>query len=300
MRIKHLVEYILFVGVSLFIRMMPLQILPKFARVAVGLAFPLLLSRRRVALRNLRNAFPEKSRRELERIARESFVSVAIAFLELLWFPRLSKEQMLKKVTVENPDVFAEAVARGKGVICMTAHFGNWELAGQTAAAVVNVPSYIIVKTQSNKLVDKKINALRTRFGASVVPMGIAIREIVRALQKGGAVLLAADQTAPKESIAIEFFGRSVPTFQGPAIFSLRTGAALVLIMLVRQPDGNYRLLSEKVPAEDLKGCSDENVFELTRRQVKMTEEIIRKYPEQWMWMHKRWKHVPDRTGLSQ
>jgi KDO2-lipid IV(A) lauroyltransferase len=300
MRMKHLVEYILFTGVSLLVRAMPLRILPKVAGVVVTLASPLLLSRKRVALRNLRNAFPEKSRRELERISRESFVSVAIAFLELLWFPRLSKEQMLKKVTVENPDVFAEAVARGKGVICMTAHFGNWELAGQTAAAAVDVPSYIIVKTQSNKLVDKKINAWRTKFGASVVPMGIAIREIVRALQKGGAVLLAADQTAPKESIAIEFFGRSVPTFQGPAIFSLRTGAALVLIMLVRQPDGNYRLLSEIIPSEDLKGCSDENVFELTRRQVKMTEEIIRKYPGQWMWMHKRWKHVPDRVGLSQ
>jgi KDO2-lipid IV(A) lauroyltransferase len=300
MKIKHHLEYFMFSVVGVFVRMMPLQFLPKFARGVVRLASPLLLSRKRVALRNLRNAFPEKSERERERIAGESFVSVTTAFLELLWFPRLSRERLMEKVAIEKPEILAEAAARGKGVICMTAHFGNWELAGQTAACAVNVPSYIIAKTQSNRLVDKKVNAWRTRFGAIVVPMGIAIREIIRALQNGGTVLMAADQTAPKESIAIEFFGRAVPTFQGPAQFSLRTGAALVLIMLVRQANGNYRLLVEKVPGEDLKGCTDENVYELTRRQVRMTEDVIRKYPEQWMWMHKRWKHVPDRADTPQ
>ena len=125
--------------------------------------------------------------------------------------------------------------------------------------------------------------------------MSLAVREIIRALQNNNAVFLAADQTAPQESISVEFFGRNVPTFQGPAVFCLKSGAPIVLVMTVRQPDGRYKLIMEKVPSEDLEEYSESNVLELTRRQVKMTEEIIRRNPEQWMWMHKRWKHVPDR-----
>lgn len=300
MRVSHLVEYLLLDAVSLLIRMLPLRFLPRFAGCIVRLGSPLLQSRKRVALRNLRNAFPEKAESELERIARESFVSVTTAFLELLWFPRLTREQLSEKVAISNPDLIAEVNACGKGAICLTAHFGNWEMGAQAIINRLVIPTHVIVKTQSNKLVDKKINDLRMQFGGTIVPMGLSIREILRALQRGGAIILAADQTAPKESILIEFFGRAVPTFQGPAAFSLKSGALLILFMTVRQSDGRYNLLVEKVPSEDLKSSSEENVLELTRRQVKMTEDIIRAHPEQWMWMHKRWKHVPDRAGIAQ
>ncbi len=299
MRIRHFLEYFLLNVVGVLVRLMPLRFLPRIAGAAVAMASPLLLSRKRVALRNLRNAFPEKQENELERIARESFVSVATAFLELLWFPRLTREVLSEKVAISNPDLISEIASRGKGMICLTAHFGNWEMGAQALISRANIPWHVIVKTQSNRMVDKKINDLRSQFGANMVPMGLSIREILRALEKGGAIVLAADQTAPKESIAIEFFGRDVPTFQGPAAFSLKSGAPIVLFMTVRQADGRYRVLVEKVPSGDLQAYSEENVRELTRRQVKMTEDIIRAYPEQWMWMHKRWKHVPDRPEAA-
>lgn len=296
MKINHIVEYILFEFLRFIICLLPLQCLSSLARSLVKVSAPLLHSRKLVALKNLRNAFPEKSEQELNRIADESFVHIAITFLELLWFPRLSKEQLLKRVVINDQDLFSEIITLGRGAICLTAHFGNWELATQTIILSTDIPSYIIVKTQSNKLVDRKINKLRAQFGAHIVPMGLSIREIIRALQKGGAVFLAADQSAPKESFMVEFFGRPVPTFQGPAVFSLKSGAPIILFMMVRQVDGSYTLIMERVPSDDLKTYSEKNVLELTKRQVKLTEEIIRKYPEQWMWMHKRWKHVPDRT----
>ena len=129
--------------------------------------------------------------------------------------------------------------------------------------------------------------------------MGISVREILRTLKEGGIVALAADQSAPKESVMVNFFGRNVPTFQGPAIFSLKTGAPIILGCTVRQENGNYTMHLAHVPSDDLNGVSDENVLELTRRQVQMTEAIIRQKPEQWMWMHKRWKHVQDHTETA-
>ena len=130
------------------------------------------------------------------------------------------------------------------------------------------------------------------------MPMGMSVREIIRTLQQGGIIALVADQTAPKESVSVEFFGRQVPTFEGPAVFCLKTGAPIVLGCTVRQNDGNYTMHLEHVPSDDLVHYSEENVRELTQRQVRLTEEIIQQHPEQWMWMHKRWKHVPDRVEI--
>ncbi len=133
-------------------------------------------------------------------------------------------------------------------------------------------------------------------FGLKIISMDMSVREILRTLQQGGIIALAADQSATKESVSAKFFGREVPTFQGPAIFCLKTGAPIILGGAVRQNDGNYTMRLVQVPSDDLMSASEENVLELTQRQVQMTEELIRQYPEQWMWMHKRWKHVPDRV----
>ena len=161
------------------------------------------------------------------------------------------------------------------------------------------MPFYIIVKGQANDYVDHVINRWREKFGAHTVPMGISIREILRALQNGHVVGMASDQAAAKESVAVNFFGREVPTFQGPAMFALRTHAPLIIGLAVRQSDGIYRLRFHRVPSDDLDGVTDANVKELTRRQVELTEKIIREHPEQWMWMHKRWKHVADRVPIK-
>jgi KDO2-lipid IV(A) lauroyltransferase len=295
MRIKHVIEYSIFELTGFVVRLVPLRNLPIIAVWFVRIVSPILQSRKKVALQNLRNAFPDKLNNELHKIASDSFKSVAITFLELLWSPRLSREQILQRVIIDESELLSIAKYSKRGVIYLTAHYGNWEMTTQSIAIASDAPLYVIVKTQSNILVDNKITKWRTQFGAKIIPMGLAVREIIRSLQNNNAVFLAADQTAPQESISVEFFGRNVPTFQGPAVFCLKSGAPIVLVMTVRQPDGRYKLIMEKVPSEDLEKYSESNVLELTRRQVKMTEEIIRRNPEQWMWMHKRWKHVPDR-----
>lgn len=250
--------------------------------------------RRGVTLDNLRYAFPEKSDEELNRIARGVFKNVGIALFELLYFPRLTLERIREVVRFKNPEMIHEIYKKGRGIIFLAAHFGSWELLAQGIPACLGIPSLNIAKPQSNPYVDRVIHQWRTRFGNTLVAVDLSVREILKTLGSGGAVGMIADQTAAKENIWIEFFGRNVPTHQGPAVFSLKTGAPLIMLFSVRQPDGSSIILSEEVPASDLNGYTEENVIELTKRHVKITEKYIRQYPDHWMWTHKRWKHVPE------
>jgi KDO2-lipid IV(A) lauroyltransferase len=202
-------------------------------------------------------------------------------------------------VEIENIELLEQFQEEKRGIVFLTAHYGSWELASQAMTVYSETQVFTIAKPQSNLLVDRKITKWRELFGLKIVAMGIGVREILKTLQEGGIVGLAADQSAPKESVTVNFFGRNVPTFQGPAIFSLKMGSPIILGCTVRQKNGNYKMRLVHVPSDDLKGASDENVLELTRRQVQMTEAIIRQKPEQWMWMHKRWKHAQDQTETA-
>jgi KDO2-lipid IV(A) lauroyltransferase len=293
---KHVIEYFFFRCFSIFVALLPLNLVHKTGFVLARFAYPLLKSRRKVALRNLHNAFPEIDERRREQIAFRSFQNISATFIELLWLQNLTTERIKQRVSIDNIELLEQLRDRNKGIILLTAHFGSWELAVQAVSVYTNAPLCAIAKSQTNVLVDRLINRWRELFKVKVVPMGVSIREILRTLHQGGIVALVADQTAPKESVSVEFFGRKVPTFQGPAVFCLKTGAPIILGCTVRQENGNYKMHLMHVPSDDLVGFSDENVLELTQRQVRMTEEIIRQYPEQWMWMHKRWKHVPDRV----
>ena len=127
--------------------------------------------------------------------------------------------------------------------------------------------------------------------------METSLRDVLKSLRNKEAIGLVADQAAPKENVPIEFFGTKVPTHQGPAVFSLKMGSPLVSIFSVRRGDGSYDMFVKEIPSEDLDGYTEENAIELTRRHVRVTEAIIRRFPDQWMWMHKRWKHVPEESG---
>ena len=298
MRVGHLLEYFAFSLLGSFVRLWPLRNVQKMG-ATLGETVYAIGFRKRITQKNLRNAFPEKNSHELNALARASYRSIGTALFEFLWFPCLTAERVREISRIENPHVVRELHARGKGIILLTAHFGNWELLAQGMHVELGLPISIIVKPQSNPLVDARINRWRTRWGNKVVPMGIAVREILRTLNEQGVVGVVADQSAPKESTAVDFFGRKAPTYEGPAVFSLKTGAPLMIGFAVRQADGTYRSHFEEIPSADLSGFTEGNILELTRRHVAVTEQYIRQYPDHWMWMHKRWKHVPDRQEVA-
>ncbi len=296
---KHIVEYIFFRCFGFVVRLLPVAIVHKIGFSVARLAYPILKSRREVALRNLHNAFPEMDLKRREQIAFHSFQNISATFIELLWSQNYTREGIKQRISIDNLDLLEKLLEKKKGIVFLSAHFGSWEIAAHAISVYTGAAVSAIAKSQSNIFVDRFINQWRELFGVKVVPMGVSVREIIRTLHQGGIIFLVADQTAPKESVSVDFFGRQVPTFEGPAVFCLKTGAPIVLGCAVRQENGNYKMRLMHLPSDDLTGCSDKNVLELTQRQVRMTEEIIRQYPEQWMWMHKRWKHVPDRAEIS-
>ncbi|MCI0706140.1 MAG: lysophospholipid acyltransferase family protein [Ignavibacteriae bacterium] len=291
MKLQHIVEYVCFSVLGWFVRLWPLGTVQRMG-ASLGERIYSLGFRRSVTLENLRFAYPEKTPLERETIARASYRNVGTALFEFLWFPCLSPERIKELARIENPEVVRAIHGRGKGVILLTAHFGNWELLAIGTPIALGIPASIIVKPQSNPYVDKKINRWRAQCGNIVVPMSKAVREMFRALEAGGIVGIIADQSAPKENVAIEFFGRNVPTYEGPAVFSLKTGAPIMIGFAIRQPDGTYQSHYEEIPTVDLTEYNEQNVTELTRRHVEITERFIRQYPDHWMWMHKRWKHA--------
>ena len=290
----HLLEYAAFLFISFLVQLLPLNGARWIGRKLGKFVFVWLGYRKAVTLSNLRRAFPEKPEEEIHRIAVGAFENVGIALMELVWMPRMTREHLRSLVHFDKPEIIEEAYKRGKGILLLTAHFGNWELLAQSMNVVFSFPISSIVKTQSNRLVNRSIQERRAKFGMRSIPMETSLRDVLKALRNKEAVGLVADQAAPKENVPVEFFGTMVPTHQGPAVFSLKMGSPLVSIFSVRRPDGSYSMYVEEIPSDDLEGYTEENATELTRRHVRVTEAIIRRFPDQWMWMHKRWKHVSE------
>jgi len=296
-KFRHLVEYAIFLLFSSFLRLLPLSWVQAIGRAFGRFTFKALGFRKGVTIDNLTRAFPEYRRERILRIACSAFESIGVSLFELLWVPRMTRESIRNLVHLENPEEIREVISRGRGLILVTAHFGNWEMCAQSVVAELGIPLHVVVKPQSNPYIDKQINERRELLGNKAIPMAHAVREISKALQEGHAVGIVGDQSAAKESLWIEFFGRKVPTHPGTAVFALRNSAPMMIGFTIRQPDSTYKLRFDEVPVADLTDFSPATVEELTRRHVQLTEAIIRQHPEQWMWMHRRWKHVPTDAG---
>jgi len=292
-------EFLLFQLFKWLVLALPLKSAQRLGGYIGSLAYHVVVGRRRVALDNLHHAFPEKPDAELDKITRGAFRNFAISLIELLWFPNLTDENIRKLVKMRNPEIVTATHRLGRGMVMLAGHFGNWELTALAVAYLTGVPVAIIVQTQSNELVDAVINRHRTLLGNRVVPMGASVREIIRTLQDHGVIAIAPDQSGPMEGPYVQFFGRMVSAHQGPAVFALRSGAPMQMGFMIRQADGTYEVVMEEVPTSDLRKYTDTNMLELTRRYTALLERYIRKYPDHWLWTHRRWKYTLESNQRS-
>jgi KDO2-lipid IV(A) lauroyltransferase len=291
-KLRNIVEYAFFAPVNRVAQHISFRSAGKLGDILGTLAYRVLRFRRAITLDNLRHAFPEKGEAELSRIAAGTYRGYARAVVEMLWAGGADEAELKRIFLPVNRDVPLHALARGKGLILLSGHFGSWELTATSLGLQLGNPVVAIAQPQRNPYIDRAIHANRNRFGNGTVTMRQSVREVIRLTREGRIVAMLGDQSGPKEGVFVEFFGRPAATHRGPAMFSLKNDIPIVMYFILRQRDGTYKVEFEELDRSHLVGTAEEKILELTRRHTALLERYIRRYPDHWLWMHKRWKHT--------
>jgi len=293
--IKGVAEYSLALLIVRLFAAMPRRIAYPTAKTLARLGFHLARRQRRAGLHNLQMAFPELSQNARERILRGSFENLGRLLVEFTHMPELNKGNICRFVVHDGLENYLEGLRRGRGVIFMTAHFGAWELSS-FAHAVYGYPLRFVVRPIDNPRVERLISTYRTRSGNIPIERRSAARDILKALRQNEAVGILFDQnTTRSEGVFAEFFGIPAATTPALALFALRTGAAVVPGFLIWDASLRKHRLRLDPPVQLIEtGNLDDDVLENTKVFNKILEGYIRSYPDQWLWIHRRWKTRPE------
>ena len=277
-------------ALGLFPRRAARQVGAAFAAVAYKLRTPL----RRAAMFNLNLAFPESSEGAREQILRGMIRQIGWMAGEFSQFPKYTAANISQIVEIDGAEHFDSAQRRGKGVLFLTGHMSAWELA-PFAHALYGHPLHFLVRPVANARVDELINRYRCLSGNRPIEKNRSARAILKVLADGGTVGILADtNTSLEEGVFADFFGRPASTTSGLARIALRTGAAVIPGFLMWDAaQKKYRL--QFGPALDLvrTGDEDSDVRQNTARFTAVIEAYVRRHPDQWLWVHKRWKTRP-------
>ncbi|GIV11607.1 MAG: lipid A biosynthesis acyltransferase [Fimbriimonadales bacterium] len=251
------------------------------------LAYVLSGRYRRMARQNLQRAFPDWSPRQVEATARRVFRNFGVSLAEFFKAPSMTREQMEQRVSIVGVEYLDAALREGKGVLLITGHFGNWELMARYLC-MLGYPVSVIARDADDKGTTELITMLRERSGYKVFPRGNAARLVLRALRANACVGILPDQNAG--DVYVEFFGQKAGSVAGPAVFHLRTGAPLVPLYNVRLPGDYHRV--EILPAMRFEPTGDAQADQQRVMQAlhDVLETYVRRYPDQWLWLHDRWK----------
>jgi Kdo2-lipid IVA lauroyltransferase/acyltransferase len=274
------------------------RILPRRALLALGASVGALtgrLDRRHsaVARDNLRAAFgtsmPDAQR---ERVLRACWRHFGTITFDALAFPQLDKRAIGSTLKIVGIEHAREAFGRGKGALVFSAHYGHWE-AGACAMGLLDIPFAVIARPLDNPYLDRRLIGLRRATGNEVIPKRRAVRETMKALARGAGVAILIDQDAGKDGVFVPYFGRLAATTPTLALLALRTEAPIVPVFARVEPDGTITVHIEPVVEAHATGDRDADVWRLTAACTAIVERWARSSPEQWLWMHRRWKTRP-------
>ncbi len=287
----HRAEYAALRGAVAAIERLSFSHAGKFGERIGRLGYRPLGIRRAVVERQLTAAFPEWDHGDVERVARAAYGHLGRTSIETAILPSYGPADIVDLFeAVDGWSIVEERIARGKGLIAVTGHLGNWELGGAYLAAR-QVPIDAVARHMANPLFDRYLTRTRHRIGMTVVHDEEAVRRVPRSLRAGRAVAFLVDQGAVGlASTWVPFFGRYAKTPRGPAVFALRLGAPIVFGAAVRQPSGQYRLTFEAIEARDT-GDREADIDRIVADYTAVLERWVRRSPEQYLWHHRRWKH---------
>jgi Kdo2-lipid IVA lauroyltransferase/acyltransferase len=275
--------------------LLPRPVARSFAVSLTRFLYVLLPRLRKTAKINLRIAFPEWSEAQRKSIIRQMLRNLGWMAAEFAHFPKYTMQNIEKIVVLDGHENFLEGQRHGKGVLYLTGHIGAWELSS-FAHALYGFPLHYMARPIENRRIDALVNGYRCSSGNQPIFKNESARVALKVLKDGGTIGILADQnTMPSEAVFVDFFKKAASTTTGIARLALHTGAAVVPGYAVWDDHlGKYRLRFE--PPVDLvrTGDAERDILENTQKFTKVLEDIIRKYPDQWVWVHGRWNTRPS------
>ena len=290
--LRHRLEHSAVAGVRGVVRLMGMRGVLAAGSV-LGRAFHALdRGHRRLAVDNLQAAFPLRTRAECAVIARRMFEHFGQLLMVLLKFSTLTPAQMLALVEFDGEERVRAAHAHGRGVLLFTGHFGFWEINALVHALVLQ-PIAVLARPLDNPILHDLLEQVRTSTGNSVIYRRGAIRRVLRALGSNQAVAVLIDQHMQSaDAVYVDFFNRPAATTSALAALALKTGAPVVPVFALPTPNGRFRMVYEH-PVDPPAADNPDAIREFTQRCTDVLEMYVRRYPEKWLWMHRRWRDVP-------
>lgn len=287
--VRHRLEYLAVLAVRLAVRLLPRR-WALASGAALGSLFHRFDHRRReTAVHNVRAAFPVRNPGECRAIVGGAFANLGRHVLDLLRFDTMTVEQMMELVEFDGEERVTQVLSTGRGAMFYTGHFGFWELQIMVHAARFG-PIVMVARTLDNPLLAAMIERVRSRVGTRVLPRHGAVRGLLRALLDHQSVGMMVDQhIQDRSAVVVEFFNRPAATTSAIAMLALRTGVPVIPVFALPLPGGRYRMIYE-APVEIPDPQAADAVHILTQRCTDVLEHYVRRYPELWLWMHRRWR----------
>ncbi|MBN2010376.1 lysophospholipid acyltransferase family protein [candidate division KSB1 bacterium] len=293
--VKHSIEYRLTLFLSRVARSLSLQTAHHVGDFLGDLFYYVLKIRRNVALENMRSAFSDsKSEQELHAILRQNYQHFGRMIMEFAGMQKMNRSEILNEIPIVNSELIHEKMKLNKGLLLLSAHFGNWEYLAATLANM-EYPAYCVFMEQKNKAVDELIKENRMHTGLRPLKIGGgAAKGIFSALRKKGIIVVVMDQDAGKDGAFINFLGRPASTTTGSANIAIRYKTPVLLGFGVRGSNG--KIHTELVDFPDINTFSEDEtgLHAFLTYYNNTVEKYVRTYPEQYFWMHRRWKTPPS------
>lgn len=293
----YLLYYLVRVLAFLF-KVIPVSLALFIARRLGVLSMYFSPKRRRIAYANLKAAFGAKyTTGQLKKILRRTYANIGQGLIEVLLLPKMDKAYVERYISYEDFHLADEALKRGKGLIFLTAHFGNWEV-GNIACAIRGFPFKAIAREQKPYLLNQLLNRYRESKGCRMIPKGLAIKEILKSLRSNGIAAMLVDQDAGKTGVFVKLFGREASWNRGVMEFAIKTGASIIPGFAIREKGPYIRFKLFKPIELPQHGSKEDIIKEGFEAYVSDLESLITEYPDQWLWQHRRWKSTPIRDVL--
>ncbi|MCD6419482.1 MAG: lysophospholipid acyltransferase family protein [Synergistetes bacterium] len=287
MRVGDYLLYLFLRFFSVVCVLLPRRVALCLGRLLGRLFYMIPNSRKDMALRNIRRTLSADVD-EAQFILKRMYENLTMDIVEFLRFPLLNRDKILSLVDIKGKSIMDRELARGKGVVLLTAHFGNWEFLGAILGAL-SYPAYAIVREQGNIYVDRMVNRYRQMMGVEIVYKKEVMKEMITLLRKGKMVIFLSDQHGGDTGIVLPFLGIETSCFKGPVAASLLTGSPIVPLFVVRKGFRYELVVEEPISVEEFE--DRERTYAVNVAKVNgIIEKYIRMEPDHWFWLHNRWK----------